>query len=123
MARSKLYCNSKGVFEPKLVNVTKCKERPGLPLRFVVALVVYYTLGATMATTTVTLEPENITRAVKSLKTEFARAKMGNIKTITKKGAVHVEMPVAGLTKYQFSSSAGHCLWKTPKAEILVRSK
>jgi hypothetical protein len=76
-----------------------------------------------MATTTVTLEPQDIAGAVKSLKTEFAKAKITGVKTITKRGAVYVEMPITGLAEYKFSSTRELCSWKTPRKKIVIRSK
>jgi len=76
-----------------------------------------------MATTTVTLEPQNIAASVQSLKTEFAKANMSGVKTITKKGAVWVEMPIARLSDYQFSSSHDHCSWKTLNKKVVIQSK
>src|SRR5438046_77135 len=76
-----------------------------------------------MATETITLEPRNVAAAVKSLQTEFAKAKMAGVKTITKKGALYVEMPIARLSDYQFSSTPEHCSWKTPKKKIVIRTK
>jgi hypothetical protein len=76
-----------------------------------------------MATTTITLEPQNIAASVLSLKTEFANANMSGVKTLTKRGAVWVEMPVAHLSNYQFSSSHEYCSWKTPKKKVVIQSK
>jgi hypothetical protein len=76
-----------------------------------------------MATTTVTLEPRNIAASVKSLNTEFAKANISGVKTITKNGAVYVSMPIARLSEYQFSSSHGHCWWKTPNQKVVIQSK
>jgi hypothetical protein len=76
-----------------------------------------------MATATVTLEPRDIAGAVRSLKTEFAKAKITDVKTIAKQGVVYVQMPIAGLAEYRFSSSREHCSWKTPRKEIVIRSR
>jgi biotin operon repressor len=59
----------------------------------------------------------------RSLKTEFAQANMPGVKTITKRGAVWVEMPIARLSGYQFSSSHDQCSWKTPSKKVVIRSK
>jgi hypothetical protein len=76
-----------------------------------------------MATTTVTLEPQDIAASVQSLKTEFAKANMPGVKTMTRRGAVWVEMPIAHLSDYQFSSSHEHCSWKTPTKKVVIQSK
>jgi len=72
---------------------------------------------------TITLEPRNIAASVQSLKTEFAKANMAGVKTIGKRGAVYVEMPIARLSDYQFSSSHEHCSWKTLKKKVVIQSK
>jgi hypothetical protein len=72
---------------------------------------------------TVTLEPQNIEASVQFLKAEFAKANMPGVKTITRRGAVYVEMPIARLSDYQFSSSHEHCSWKTLKKKVVIRSK
>jgi hypothetical protein len=72
---------------------------------------------------TITLEPQNITESAESLKTEFAKANMPGVKTVTKRGAVHVEMPIARLSDYQFYASHDRCSWKTPNKKVVVQSK
>ena len=76
-----------------------------------------------MATATITLEPQNIAASVQSLKTEFAKANMSGVKTITKRGAVWVEMPIARLSDYQFFSSHDQCSWKTLNKKVVIQSK
>jgi len=88
-----------------------------------VAFVGILELVATMATTTITLEPQNIAASVRSLKMEFARASLSDIKTTTKRGSVHVGIPIARLSDLQFSSSGDHCRWKTAKKKVVVELK
>lgn len=76
-----------------------------------------------MATTTVTLEPENIAASVRSLKTEFAKASLSDFKMTTRGGAVHVEIPIARLSDYHFSYALDHCFWKTPKQNVIIELK
>lgn len=76
-----------------------------------------------MATTIVTLEPQNIAASVRSLKTEFARASLSDIRTTTRRGAVHVGIPIARLFDMQFSFSGDHCLWRTANNKVVVESK
>lgn len=76
-----------------------------------------------MATATITLEPQNIAASVQSLKTEFAKANMSGVKTITRRGAVWVEMPIARLSDYRFLSSHDQCSWRTPNRKVVIQSK
>jgi hypothetical protein len=76
-----------------------------------------------MATKTITLEPQNIAASVQSLKAEFAKANMSGVKTVTKKGAIWLEMPIARLSDYQFFSSLDQCSWKTPNRKVVLQSK
>src|SRR5690242_6819152 len=76
-----------------------------------------------MATTTVTLEPQNIAASIQSLKTGFAKANLLGVRAITKKGTVDVEMPRARLSNCQFSYAHEHCLWKTRNKKLVVESK
>ena len=52
-----------------------------------------------MPTATVTLEPRNIAASIKFLKTEFAKANILGVKTIAKRAAVYVSMPIARLRR------------------------
>lgn len=76
-----------------------------------------------MATTTVTLEPQNIAASVQSLKAEFARASLSDVKTTTRRGAVHVEIPFARLSDYQFSYACDQCFWRTPTKKVIIDFK
>lgn len=76
-----------------------------------------------MATTTITLEPQNIAASVQSLNMEFAKASLSDIKTTTKRGAVHVGIPIGRLSDVQFSYFCDYCLWKTPKKKVVVEYK
>jgi hypothetical protein len=76
-----------------------------------------------MATATITLVPQNIAAAVQSLKSEFAKANMSGVKTIARRGALYVEMPIAHLSDYEFSASHEHYSWKTPRNRVVIQSK
>src|SRR5258708_7449658 len=76
-----------------------------------------------MSTSTVTLEPQNIAASAQSLRAEFARAKFSGVKTVTAKGAVHVEMPIHRLAAYRFAYDHEHCSWTTSKQKIVLRVK
>ena len=64
-----------------------------------------------------------IAASVQSLKTEFAKASLADIKTTTKRGAVHVGTPIARLSDLQFSYSWDSCLRKTSKKKVVVQFK
>jgi len=75
-------------------------------------------------TLTVTLEPRNIAASVQSLRTEFAKANLAGVKTMNRRGDVHVEMPIARLADCQFACDRERCSWKTrDKKVIVVHSK
>jgi len=76
-----------------------------------------------MTTTVVKLEPQNIPAAVQSLKTEFANANLAGVETIAKRGAVHVKVPLARLSNYQFTYGRGHVSWRTPKKKVVIQVK
>lgn len=76
-----------------------------------------------MSTATIRLEPENIAGSVQSLKAEFAKAHISGVKTIRKKDAVYLEMPISRISEYQFSSSSERCWWTTPKKKVIVQSQ
>jgi hypothetical protein len=76
-----------------------------------------------MATTTVTLEPQNIPAAVQSLKAEFLNAKLLGLETIARGKAVHVKMPIARLSDYQFAYGHEHVSWRTPKKKVVIQVK
>lgn len=48
---------------------------------------------------------------------------MPGVKTITRRGAVWVEMPIVLLSGYQFSSSHDHRSWKTPNRKLVIESR
>ena len=76
-----------------------------------------------MATSTVTIEPQDIPAAVKSLKAEFASANLSGLETSARGGAVHVRMAIARLSAYQFAYGREHVSWQTPKKKVVVRLK
>ncbi|MGJ5817178.1 hypothetical protein [Paludibaculum fermentans] len=73
-----------------------------------------------MATTVVTLEPKNLAASVQSLKSEFAKANLSGVKTTTRGGAVHVEMPIARLADLEFAYAHEQCSWKTSNEMVIV---
>jgi hypothetical protein len=76
-----------------------------------------------MATTTVTLQPRDIAASVQSLKAEFARANLSDLKTTSRNGALLVEMPIARLSDYRFEYADEHCSWRTPKQKVVIDAK
>lgn len=76
-----------------------------------------------MTTATVRLEPQNIAASAQSLKAEFAKANLAGIKTVTRRGAVHVEMPIASLSGYQFAFDREQCSWRTSRRKLVVQLK
>src|SRR5437868_6979776 len=76
-----------------------------------------------MSTTTVTLEPRSVAASAHSLRTEFLKAKLTGVKTVATKEAVHIEMPLARLSGYQFSYGHERCSWTTSKTKIVLELK
>lgn len=73
-----------------------------------------------MTTSTITLEATDVLASVRILKMEFAKANLLGVKTTAKAGAVHVEMPIAGLSDLIFACAHEQCYWKTGKKKIIV---
>lgn len=76
-----------------------------------------------MTTRTVMLEPWDIAASVRSLKAEFVKAKLSDVKTVMRRGAVHVEIPIARLSDYRFSYGRERCSWKTPGKKVVIGLK
>ncbi|HLH17080.1 MAG TPA: hypothetical protein VKX45_07655 [Bryobacteraceae bacterium] len=74
-----------------------------------------------MATSTVTIEPANISGAVRSLKAEFANADLPDVETTATGRTVHVKMPIARLSAWQFASDSEQVSWRTPKKKVVVQ--
>lgn len=73
-----------------------------------------------MSTATITLEPLNIAASAEALKAEFAKANLAGVRTVTSKGAVHLEIPVARWSDGQFFIAQEQWSWRTPKATVTV---
>lgn len=76
-----------------------------------------------MSTTTIALEPKNMAACAQSLRAEFLKAKLSDVKTSSSKGAVHIQMPIARLAAYQFASADAYCSWATPHGKLVIEVK
>lgn len=76
-----------------------------------------------MATSIVTLEPQNIAAAVRSLRAEFANSKLAGVKTTARGGAVHVEVPMARMSDSQFSCERDRVSLRTPRRRVVIHAK
>jgi hypothetical protein len=76
-----------------------------------------------MSITTIALEPQNMAASAQSLRAEFLKAKISGVKTSTEKGAVHIRMPLARLSDYQFACADASCSWATSNKKIVVEVK
>lgn len=76
-----------------------------------------------MSTTTIALEPKNMAGCAQSLRAEFLKAKLSDVKTSSSKGAVHIQMPIARLAAYQFACADAYCSWATPHGKLVVEVK
>ena len=77
-----------------------------------------------MTSNIVNLEPETVADLTKSLKTEFRKVNLGDVKIHPIEPAgVRIEMPIKRLTDYRFVSNPGRCSWTTPKGTIVLQLK
>jgi hypothetical protein len=76
-----------------------------------------------MTSNIVMLEPETIADLTKSLKTEFRKVNLGDVKILAEPAGVRIEMPIKRLTDYRFVSNLGRCSWTTPKGTVVLQLK
>jgi hypothetical protein len=76
-----------------------------------------------MSTLVVTLTPQNVLAAVRSLRAEFAKADLSGVEMTAKGGAVHVKIPLARLARYHFAYERGHVSWRTPSKKVVLNVK
>lgn len=76
-----------------------------------------------MSTTTIALEPRNVAASAQSLRAEFVRAKLPDVRTSTVKGVVQIQMPIARLAEYQFACADEYCSWATSGKKIVLAIK
>jgi hypothetical protein len=76
-----------------------------------------------MSTTTIALEPKNMAACAQSLRAEFLKAKLSDVKASSSKGAVHIQMPIARLAAYQFACADAYCSWATPHGKLVIEVK
>lgn len=76
-----------------------------------------------MSTITIALEPRSIMASVESLRVEFLKAKVCDIKTSTVRDGVQIQMPIARLAKYQFACGDAYCSWTVPGKKIVFEVK
>lgn len=76
-----------------------------------------------MSTTTIALEPRNMAASAESLRVEFLKAKLPEVKTSTARDGVQIQMPIARLAKYQFACADAYCSWTVPGKKIVLEVK
>lgn len=76
-----------------------------------------------MSTTTISLEPRNMAASAESLRAEFLKAKLPDVKTSTARDVVQIQMPIARLAKYQFACADAYCSWTVPGKKIVLEVK
>jgi hypothetical protein len=76
-----------------------------------------------MSTITIALEPRNMEASAESLRVEFLKAKLPDVKTSTARNGVQIQMPIARLAKYQFACADAYCSWTVPGKKIVLEVK